>query len=72
MNFGFYYNRIFIGNEARGERYRVLFEQLGNLGFERGKGVTLGVLMVLRSYNDRKKLKSWQSLSAGEGFGDDV
>ena len=51
MNFGFYFDKIFAGNEAGGERYRVLFKQLGNLGFERGKGVIsimVSVLMVLR------------------------
>ena len=35
----------------------MLFEQLGNLGFERGKDVTsitVGILMVLRAYKDRK------------------
>ena len=35
-----------------GERYRVLFEQLGDIGFERETGVTnirVGTLMILRS-----------------------
>ena len=32
-NFGYYFDRIFAGNEAGGERYWVLFEQLGDLGF---------------------------------------
>ena len=40
MNFGFYFDKIFAGNEEGRERCRVLFEQLGNLGFERGEGVT--------------------------------
>ena len=51
MNFCFYFYRIFADNEAGYERYRLLFKQLGNLGFEKGKGVTsiaAGVLMVLR------------------------
>ena len=50
MNFSFYFDRIFAENEAGGERYRLLFEQLGNFGCERGKGIssiTVGVLMVL-------------------------
>ena len=50
----------------------VLFEQLGNLGIERGKGVTSitgGVLMVLRSYDERKKLEALAKLSGQEeGF----
>ena len=74
MNFSFYFDRIFAVNEAGGERYRVLFEQLGNLGFERGKGVTsitAGVLMVLRAYKDRKKLEALAKLSGeDEGFDD--
>ena len=40
------------GNGLGGERYRLLFEQFGNLEFERGKGVTsitVGVFMILRS-----------------------
>ena len=60
MNFGYYFDNIFAGNELGGDRYRVLFEQLGDLGFERRRGatsMTVGVLMVLRSYNDRKKLE---------------
>ena len=51
MNFGFFFDRIFAGNEAGFERYRVLFEQLGDLGFESGNGVTsitVGILTVLR------------------------
>ena len=74
MNFGFYFNRIFAGNETGGERYRSLFEQLGDLGFERVKAVTsitAGVLMVLRSYNDRKKLEALAKLTGSdEGFDD--
>ena len=74
MNFSFYFDRIFAGNEMCGERYRVFFEKLGNLGFERGEGVTsmtVCVLMVLRSYNDRKKLNALAKLSGQEeGFGD--
>ena len=50
----------------------MLLEQLGNLGFERGNGVTsitVGVLMVLRSYKDRKKLEALAKLSGHkEGF----
>ena len=71
MNFGF---RIFASNEAGGERYRMLFEQLDDLGFERGKGVTsimVGVLMILRAYNNRKKLEALAKLSGQEeGFDD--
>ena len=52
--------------------HRVLFEQLDHLGFERGKGVTsitVAVLMILRSYNDRKKLEALGKLSGQEeGF----
>ena len=74
MNFAFYFDRIFDGNEAGGERYRLLLEQPGDLGFERGKGVSsimVGVLMVLKSYNDRKKLEAMAKLSGGdEGFDD--
>ena len=40
MNFGFYFERIFAGNEEGGKHYRLLLEQLGDLGFERGKGIT--------------------------------
>ena len=47
MNFGFYFFRIFAGNETGGERHRLLFEQLGNLRFERGKGVTSITVDVL-------------------------
>ena len=54
----------------------MLLEQLGNLGFERGNGVTsitVGVLMVLRSYKDRKKLEALAKLSGmDEGFNDRV
>ena len=50
------------GNEAGSERYRLLLKQLGNLGFERGKGVITsimaGVLVVLRSFKHRKKLEA--------------
>ena len=57
-----------------GERYRVLFEQLSDLGFERGKDVrsiTVGVLMILRAYKDRKKLEALAKLTGKEeGFGD--
>ena len=58
-SFGYYFDRIFAGNGMSGERYRVVFEQLGDLGFERGRGVTsirVGINMILRAYNDRKKL----------------
>ena len=34
-----YFDRIFAGNEMGGERYRMLFEQLGVLRFEREKGI---------------------------------
>ena len=74
MNFGFYFDRIFAGNEAGSERYRLLFELIGDLEFERGKGVnsiTVGVLMILRSYNYRKKLDALAKLSGSdEGFDD--
>ena len=54
------------------ERYRVFFEQFGDLGFERGRGVTgvtAGVLMILRYYNDWKKLETLANLSGQEeGF----
>ena len=57
-----------------GERYRVLIEQLGDLGFERGAsitGTTVGILMILRVYKDRKKLEALAELSGSdEGFGD--
>ena len=57
-----------------GERYRVLFEQLGDLRFERGKGInriTVGVLMILRSCKDTKKLEALAKLCCSdEGFGD--
>ena len=57
-----------------GERYRVLFQQLGDLGFERErgiKGITLGILMILKSYKDRKKLELLAKLTGSdEGFGD--
>ena len=72
MNFGFYFDRIFASNSR--ERYRLLFEQLRNLGFEGGKGVTsitVGVLIILRSYKDRKKLEELAKLSGQEeGFDD--
>ena len=38
MNFAFYFDRIFTGNEAGYECYRLVFEQFGNLGFERREG----------------------------------
>ena len=44
MNFGFYFDRIFAGNEMGFERYRLLFEQLGDLGFERAKEGFVGLL----------------------------
>ena len=76
MSFGFYFDRIFACNEMGYERYRLLYEQLGDLGLEREKGVTsitVGVLVVLRSYKDRKKLKALTKLSGQEeGFGDDA
>ena len=54
----------------------MLFEQVGNLEFYRGKGVssiTVDVLMVLRSYNDRKELEALAKLSGQEeGFDDHV
>ena len=72
MNFSFYFDRSFAGNEAGGECYRLRFEQLGNLRFERGKGITsitVGVLMVLRSYKYSKKLEALAKLSVeDEGF----
>ena len=72
MNFGFYFDRIFASNSR--ERYRLLFEQLRNLGFEGGKGVTsitVGVVMVPWSSNDRKKLEALAKLSGQEeGFDD--
>ena len=75
MNFDLYFDRIFAGNEAGGEGYRVLFEQLGNLGFEGGRGITgitVGILMILRApYKDKKKLKALVKLSGpDEGFND--
>ena len=52
----------------------MLFEQLGNLGFEGGKGVisiTVRVLIILSSYNDRKKLEALAKLSGpDDGFDD--
>ena len=57
--FGYYFDRILTGNEMGGERCRVLFEQFVDLGLERGKGVigiTVGILMILRAYKNRKKL----------------
>ena len=58
------------------ERYRVLFEQLGDLGFERGRiimGITVGVLMIPKAYKDRKKLEVLAKLiGEEEGFGDDA
>ena len=70
MKFGFYFDRIFAGNEKNSELYRLFFEHLGDLGFERGKGVTsitVGVLMILRSYKDRKKLKALAKLTSRKG-----
>ena len=32
-NFGYYFDRIFAGNEMGGERYRVLFEKLSDIRF---------------------------------------
>ena len=47
---------------------------LGDLGFERGRGVTsitVGVLMILRAYKDRKKLEALAKVSGeDEGSGD--
>ena len=71
---GFYFDRLFAGNEEGFERYSALFEQLGDLGFERGKGInsiTVGVLMILRSYKDRRKLEALAKLAGREeGFDD--
>ena len=47
MNFSFYFDRIFAGIEAGYEHYRLLFEQLGDLGFEMGKGVTSITVSIL-------------------------
>ena len=59
-----------------GERCRVLFEQLGNLRFERGRGISsmmVGVLMILKSSKDRKSLEALAKLSGrDDGFGDYV
>ena len=67
---------MFAGNEMNGERYRVLFEQLGDLGFERGRGITcitVSVLMILRSFKGRKKLEALVKLTGlEEGFSDYV
>ena len=52
-----------------GQRYRVLFEQLGDLGFERGRGITsitVGVLMIIMAYNDRSKLEALAKLSGSD------
>ena len=71
---GFYFDRLFAGNEEGFERYSALFEQLGNIGFERGRGIhsiTVGVLMILRSYKDREKLEALAKLTGPEeGFDD--
>ena len=32
-SFGYYFDRIFTGNEMGGERYRVLFEKLSDIRF---------------------------------------
>ena len=52
----------------------MLFEQLSDIGFKRGRGITsitVGVLMIQRGYKDRKKLEALAKLSGEEGgFGD--
>ena len=52
----------------------MLFEQLGDLGFERGKGIRsirVDVLMIQKSYKDKKKLEVLAKLCGyDEGFGD--
>ena len=52
----------------------MLFEQLSDIGFKRGRGITsitVGVLMIQRGYKDRKKLEALAKLSGeDEGFGD--
>eukprot|EP00518_Triparma_eleuthera_P004837 CAMPEP_0182464466 /NCGR_PEP_ID=MMETSP1319-20130603/8660_1 /TAXON_ID=172717 /ORGANISM="Bolidomonas pacifica, Strain RCC208" /LENGTH=512 /DNA_ID=CAMNT_0024664109 /DNA_START=147 /DNA_END=1685 /DNA_ORIENTATION=- len=74
VNFGAYFDRIFAGNEEGFERYSALFGQLGNIGFELGRGIngiTVGVLMILRSYRDRGKLEALAKLTGpDEGFDD--
>ena len=55
-------------------KFRCSSDQLGDLGFETGRGITsimVGVLMILRGYKDRKKLEDLARLSGREeGFGD--
>ena len=59
-----------------GERYRVLFEQLGDIGLEKGKGIrgiTAGVLVLLGGYKDRRNPEALAKLSGrDEGFGDEA
>ena len=66
---------IYASNTAGFEHYRLMFEQLGDLGDEMGKGInsiTVGVLMILRSYKDRKKLEALAKLTGKEeGLRDD-